>query len=265
MIDMERGLRRFEGKVAVITGGATGVGLAVARRMAEEGARVVITGRRADVGHKVVDSLRKAGLEAAFVPADVSDAEQVRGLMEQAVNVYGRIDILVNNAAVFTPGKFMETDYEQWRKEFDVIVNGTYFCTKEAAKYMIAQGIRGHIVNVSSINSTRALEESSHYNAAKGALDQITRNTALELMEHGIRVNAVALGFIETPMSVVDGVNEHETDWFRDIYVGRKKIPQQRQGQPEEAAGVIAFLASKDASYMCGAVVPVDGGLSITF
>jgi NAD(P)-dependent dehydrogenase (short-subunit alcohol dehydrogenase family) len=262
---MERGLRRFEGKTAVITGGATGVGLATARRFAEEGARVVISGRRADVGYKVAESFREAGLEALFVPADVADKEQVRNLMELAIHSYGKIDILVNNAALFTPGRFMDTDWEEWRKVFDVIVNGTYFCTKEAAGHMIRQGVKGHIVNVSSINSTRALEESSHYNAGKGALDQLTRNTALELMSSGIRVNSVALGFIETPMSVVDGVNEHETDWFRDIYVGRKKIPQQRQGQPEETAGVIAFLASEDASYLCGAVVPVDGGLSITF
>lgn len=262
---MESGLKRFEGKTAVITGGATGVGYATAARLAEEGARVVITGRRSDVGRQAVETLCEAGLDAAFVPADVADAEQVRSLMDEVVRLYGKIDILVNNAATFTPGRFMDTDWAQWRTIFDVIVNGAYFCTKEAAGRMIAQGTGGSIVNVSSINSTRALEESSHYNAAKGALDQLTRNTALELMEHGIRVNAVSLGFIETPMSVVDGVKEHETDWFRDIYVGRKKIPQQRQGQPEEAAGAIAFLASQDALYMCGAVIPVDGGLSITF
>jgi len=262
---MESGLKRFEGKTAVITGGATGVGFATAVRLAEEGARVVITGRRVDVGRQAAESIRAAGMTAEFVPADVADAEQVCSLMDQAVERFGSIDILVNNAAIFAPGRFMDTDWTEWRRVFDVIVNGAYFCTKEAAGRMIAQGIQGSIVNVSSINSTRALEESSHYNAAKGALDQLTRNTAMELMEHGIRVNGVALGFIETPMSVVDGVKEHETNWFRDIYVGRKKIPQQRQGQPEEAAGAIAFLASLDASYMCGAVIPVDGGLSITF
>ncbi|MBB6730658.1 SDR family NAD(P)-dependent oxidoreductase [Cohnella zeiphila] len=262
---MERGLRRFEGKTAVITGGATGVGFATARRLAEEGARVVIGGRRADVGLQAEEALRAAGLEAAFVAADVADEVQVRLLMDEAVRRYGSLDVLVNNAATFSPGGFMETPWPEWRRVFDVIVSGAYFCTKEAARLMIAQGAKGRIVNVSSINSTRALEESSHYNAAKGALDQLTRNTALELIGRGIRVNGVALGFIDTPMSVVDGVKEHETDWFRDIYVARKKIPQQRTGKPEEAAGAIAFLASDDASYLCGAVVPVDGGLSITF
>jgi NAD(P)-dependent dehydrogenase (short-subunit alcohol dehydrogenase family) len=262
---MKQAFRRFEGKTAVITGGATGVGLAAARRLADEGARVVIAGRRADVGRQVVGTFLSEGLDAAFIPCDVSDGVQVKSMMEQAVRNYGHIDILVNNAAMFNPIRFVDSDWADWRHVFDIIVNGTFFCTQEAARHMIRQGIQGHIVNVSSINSTRALEESSHYNAAKGAMDQLTRNTALELMEYGIRVNSVALGFIETPMSVVDGVNEHETDWFRDIYVGRRKIPQQRQGQPEEVAGVIAFLASEDASYMCGAVVAVDGGLSITF
>lgn len=265
MIRMEQGLRRFEGKTAVITGGATGVGFSTAHRLASEGARVVIGGRRADTGSEAVERLRASGLEAAFVRADVADANQVRDLMDQAVRLYDRIDILINNAAIFTPGRFMDTSWEDWRRVFDVIVSGAYLCTKEAARRMIKEGVQGRIVNVSSINSTRALEESSHYNAAKGALDQLTRNTALELIDRGIRINSVALGFIDTPMSVVDGVKEHETDWFRDIYVARKKIPQQRSGQPEEAAGVIAFLASEDASYMCGAVVAVDGGLSITF
>lgn len=262
---MERGLRRFEGRTAVVTGAATGVGLATAMRLAQEGASVLIGGRRPDVGFQAAESLRAAGLEASFFPVDVADAEQVKALMDHAVSLYGKIDILVNNAAAFTPGNFMDTSWEDWRRIFDIILSGAYFCTKEAARRMIDHRVAGRIVNVSSINSTRALEDSSHYNAAKGALDQLTRNTALELIDHGIRVNAVALGFIDTPMSVVDGVKEHETDWFRDIYVARKKIPQRRSGLPEEAAGAIAFLASDDASYMCGAVVAVDGGLSITF
>lgn len=147
----------------------------------------------------------------------------------------------------------------------DIIVNGAWFCSQSAAAHMIREGIQGHIVNVSSINAYRALPDSSHYNAAKGALDQLTRCLSVELMEHGIRVNGVNLGFIDTPMSIVDGENELESEWFRSMYVRHKKIPQQRAGQPEEAAGAIAFLASADASYICGATIPVDGGLSVTF
>ncbi|AZN38267.1 SDR family NAD(P)-dependent oxidoreductase [Paenibacillus albus] len=258
-------MNRFEGKVAFITGGATGVGYATAARLASEGAAVIITGRRADVGHQAEAALRAQGFKAQFIAGDVSDEQSVAAMFAQIEETYGRLDILVNNAATFEPMQFLGANMKDWRKVFDIIVNGTFLCTQAAARLMASQGTKGAIINVSSINSSRALEESSSYNAAKGAMDQLTRNTALELINVGIRVNSVALGFIETPMSVVDGVKEHETDWFQDIYVARGKIAQRRQGQPEEVAGVIAFLASVDASYMCGAVIPVDGGLSITF
>ncbi|GGD85662.1 SDR family NAD(P)-dependent oxidoreductase [Paenibacillus nasutitermitis] len=258
-------IRRFEGQVALVTGGATGVGYATASRLASEGAKVVITGRRADAGEAAARMLTEQGLAVEFIAGDVSDEQSVRGIFAHMERTYGRLDILVNNAAAFEPIRFLGADRAAWRKVFDIIVDGTFFCTQAAGQLMKAKGIPGRIVNVSSINGTRALEESSHYNAAKGAMDQLTRNTALELMDEGIRVNGVALGFIDTPMSVVDGVKEHETDWFQSIYVARGKIIQRRSGQPEEVAGVIAFLASEDASYMCGAILPVDGGLSITF
>lgn len=233
-------MRRFEGRIALVTGGATGVGYATAEHLASEGAEVVIVGRRAD--ERSVDDL-------------------FRHVKER----YGRLDVLVNNAAAFEPLRFLGADRKAWRRIFDIIVDGTYLCTQAATAPMRETGTGGYIVNVSSINGSRALEESSYYNAAKGALDQLTRNTALELIDYGIRVNGVALGFSETPMAVVNGEKEHETDWFKSIYVARGKIAQRRQGQPEEVAGVIAFLATEDASYMCGAIVPVDGGLSITF
>ncbi|MBJ6361488.1 SDR family NAD(P)-dependent oxidoreductase [Paenibacillus sp. GCM10012307] len=259
-------MRRFEGKTALVTGGATGVGYAVAERFACEGAgQVVIVGRRPDVGGSAARTLRAQGLNVDFIPCDISDESAVSELFRTIRSQYGRLDILVNNAAAFEPLPFLGAERARWRKTFDIIVDGAWLCTQEAAKLMVDTGTKGAIINVSSINGNRALEDSSAYNAAKGALDQLTRNTALELMDYGIRVNSVALGFIETPMSIVDGVPEHETDWFKDIYVGRRKIPQRRQGQRGEAAAAIAFLASEDASYICGAVLPVDGGLSITF
>jgi NAD(P)-dependent dehydrogenase (short-subunit alcohol dehydrogenase family) len=256
---------RFNGKIALITGGTTGVGYATAHRLASEGAKVVITGRRTDVGEHAAKALKEQGLAAEFITGDVSDEQSVASIFAHVERTYGRLDILVNNAAIFEPMRFLGADLQSWRRVFDIIVNGTFYCTQAAAKLMKAKGVKGAIINVSSINSSRALDESSSYNVGKGAMDQLTRNTALELINHGIRVNSVALGFIETPMSFVDGVMEHDTDWFKDIYVARGKIAQKRQGQPEEAAGAIAFLASEDASYICGAVIPVDGGLSITF
>lgn len=262
---MEQKLVRFTGQSVLVTGGATGVGYETARRFAMEGANVVITGRREDVGKEAETRLQKEGLNVRYLPGDVADEQQVKQFIGKAIEMNGKLDVLINNAAMSKPIKFLGADRHQWKKVFDVIVDGTYYCSQEAAKHMVANGIQGHIINVSSINAFRALDESSHYNAAKGAMDQLTRCMALELIDQGIRVNGVNLGFIDTPMSVVDGENELETKWFKSIYVENKKIPQRRAAQPHEVANVISFLASKDASYLCGAMIPVDGGLSITF
>jgi len=256
---------RFEGLTAVVTGGATGIGYAIAERLASEGARVVIAGRRTTTGEEAEAALRGQGFEAAFHSCDVSDETQADRLMAFAAERYGGVDILVNNAALSETIGFLDRDTARWRKVFDVTVNGTHFCSRAAAERMIAAGRGGYIVNISSINGYRAAEGTSHYNAGKGAMDQLTRCMAVELAPHGIRVNGVAPGFIDTPMSVVDGENELETDWFQSIYVGRGKIPLRRAGRPEEIAGVVAFLASPDASYLCGAIIPADGGLSVTF
>lgn len=159
----------------------------------------------------------------------------------------------------------MKESTKRWRAVFDVIVDGAYLCTKYAAAKMIEQGTGGAIVNISSINSMRALKLSSHYNAAKGALDQLTRCTAVELSPHGIRVNAVAPGFINAGLSVVSGINELETEEFLESYIKQRKIPLARPGEPAEIAQIVAFLASAESSYIQGAIIPADGGLSITF
>jgi len=257
--------KRFAGKTALVTGGATGIGFATARRFAQEGAAVVMVGRRESVGKEAERILRDEGAEALFVAGDVAQEADAQRCVRAAIERFGRIDALVNNAAMSTSVDFVEAGTDAWKPVFDVIAMGTYYFTRIAAKHMIEAGIRGSIVNVSSINAYRALPLSSHYNAAKGAVDQLTRCTAVELSPHGIRVNGVNPGFIDTPMSVVDGENELDTDWFQDIYVARRKIPQARAGAPEEIASVVAFLCSDDASYICGATIPVDGGLSVTF
>lgn len=258
-------MRRFEERTVIVTGGATGIGLATAKLFATEGANVLIAGRSESNGAQAVEQLKEIGGRPLFAKTDVSDEEDVKRMVKAAVEYTGRVDVLINNAAMFYESDFLEETTERWRAVFDTIVNGAYWGTKYAAKAMIEAGIHGAIVNVSSINGYRALNQSSHYNAAKGALDQLTRGTALELAPHGIRVNGVAPGFIDTGLSIVGGVNELETDWFKNYYVGMRKIPQARAGGGDEVASVIAFLASEAASYVQGATIPVDGGLSVTF
>ena len=256
---------RFAGKTVLVTGGATGIGFATASRFSSEGAAVAIMGIKEDEGREAERKLQASGARVIFMQGDVTKEEDGQRCIDEAVRQFGRLDVLVNNAAISTTIEFLTQDMETWRRVFDTIAMGVFLMTRLAARYMIENGIHGSIINVSSINSHRAQPLSSHYNAAKGAVDQLTRCAAVEFAPYGIRVNAVRPGFIHTPMSIVDGENELETDWFRDIYVKRRKIPQARHGNPEEVAAVIAFLASDDASYICGATIPVDGGLSITF
>jgi NAD(P)-dependent dehydrogenase (short-subunit alcohol dehydrogenase family) len=255
----------FEGTVALITGGASGIGLATARRLGEEGAHVIVLDRRPGAGREAERELRGRGIEADFLAGDVTSEDDVRRAVDEVVARRGRIDVLVNNAAISYPVRFLEADTETWRRPFDVIVQGAYLCSREVARRMVELGIGGCVVNVSSINGSRALDASSHYNAGKGALDQLTRCLALELAPHGIRVNAVAPGFIDTPMSIVEGENELTTEWFRSIYLEGRRIPLGRAGQAEEVARAIAFLASEESSYVCGAILPVDGGLAVSF
>ncbi|QNK56800.1 SDR family NAD(P)-dependent oxidoreductase [Paenibacillus sp. PAMC21692] len=257
-------MSRFNGRTVIITGGATGIGLETSEHFAAEGADVVLAGRSVKSGTEALLRLERYRERVHFIATDVSVEEDVKRLIEQTMTLTGRVDVLVNNAAMFYESDFMEESTERWRAVFDTIVNGAYWCTKYAARAMKGTG-GGAVVNVSSINGVRALMKSSHYNAAKGALDQLTRGTALELSPLGIRVNGVAPGFIDTALSVIGGVNELETEDFKRYYVGQRKIALARPGLPHEVARAILFLASEEASYIQGAILPVDGGLSITF
>jgi NAD(P)-dependent dehydrogenase (short-subunit alcohol dehydrogenase family) len=253
----------FDGKVALVTGAARGIGAAVAAALAGAGASVLLADLPASDGAATAEKLRAAGGRAEFVAADVTrDAEE---MVAAAVNAFGGLDILVNNAGIFYNADALTASYAEWHKAFDVIFNGTLHCSRAAGKVMVAQGRGGRIVNISSVNAFLGMAQSSHYNTAKGAVDQLTRCLAVEWAPHGILVNSVAPGYVDTIMSVVDGVNELETEGFQEFYVRRRRIPLARAAQPEEIADAVLFLASDRCTYITGHTLVVDGGLSITF
>jgi NAD(P)-dependent dehydrogenase (short-subunit alcohol dehydrogenase family) len=253
----------LNGKVALVTGAARGIGRAVAEVFVREGAAVMIADLPASDGAATAATLRAAGAQAAFVAADVTqDAE---AMVAATVAHFGRLDILVNNAGVFYPADALTTSFDRWLKAVEVIYHGAFHCSRAAGQVMVAQAQGGRIVNVSSVNAFLGAAQSSHYNTAKGAVDQLTRCLAVEWAPHGILVNGVAPGFVETAMAVVDGVNEHETPDFQAFYVRRRRIPLARPAQPEEIAAAVLFLASDRCTYITGHTLVVDGGLSVTF
>ncbi len=253
----------LEGKVAVVTGAARGIGRATAEALVRDGAAVVIADLAESHGVETAAEINAAGGRAVFVATDIT--RQAHEMVEDTLEHFGRLDILVNNAGIFYPSDFLTTEFDAWRRAVDVMYFGTFRSSQAAARAMVAQGSGGRIVNISSVNGFLALAQSSHYNSAKGAIDQLTRCLAVELAPHRILVNGVAPGFVNTAMAVVDGINEHETTDFQEFYVGRRRIPLARPAEPAEVAEAVAFLCSPRCTYITGHTIVVDGGLTITF
>ena len=247
-------------KKVVITGASSGIGAATAQRFGEEGWDVCVMARRGELLEALVKELPEG--EHIVCAGDYSDPETSDRARSEISERWGRLDALVNNAGVAMGGHVTDQSLEEWRKPFDIMVNGAVHVTRMATGLM-SEG--GRIIHVTSIHGTRAEAGSSAYAMAKAAINQFTRGLALELAERGILVNAIAPGFIDTPMSSAAGENELETEWFRDNYVDGHHLPLRRPGQPQEIAGVAYFLAGPDATYLTGQVLTVDGGLTITF
>ena len=248
---------RLKGKIAAITGAATGLGEATALLFAEEGAHVVVADFDDAGGERAVSEIRKKGAEALFVHADISKESDARGIAEEAVRVFGGIDVLVNNAAVFVLKGFDATVAE-WQKSLGINVIGTALVTKYVAEVMKKNG-RGAIVNLSSVSAWIAQSNMFAYSSTKAAILQMTRNMAMDLALYGIRVNAVCPGTIMTAAvrrymqergMTLDQLNAEE---------GAKTLLK-RVGQQREVANAILFLASDDASYITGTHLMVDGG-----
>ena len=247
-------------KRVIITGSASGIGKAAAVRFAKEGWDVGLLDRRAEPLMEVFNGLPE-GRHLVFT-GSYDQQETAQHMSEIMHQEWGSVDVLVNSAGVFMSADILETSLEEWRKPFDSMVDGAIHMSRMAAALM-SEG--GRIVHVTSIHAERAERRAGAYAVAKAAINQYVRALAVELASRNILVNAVAPGFVDSPMSIVNGVNELESEWFRKHYVDGHHLPLRRAARPEEIAGVIFFLAGADASYITGQVIQVDGGLTITF
>jgi NAD(P)-dependent dehydrogenase (short-subunit alcohol dehydrogenase family) len=257
--------RLFAGQAAMVTGAGSGLGRATARLLAEAGAAVVVLSRDAQEVERVVAEITGAGGRAVGLAADVSDPATPGRAVRLAVQTFGGLHVLVNNAAYFERINTLETPYSAWERMFAVLFGAAVRLSQAAAREMIRAGIAGRIVNVSSVEARYVDPGAPHYGSAKAALEQVTRALAVEFAANGLLVNAVAPGFMDTPMAVVNGRNELEDKDYLEWYVRRRKIPLARAARPEEVAEAILFLASPLNTYITGEVLTADGGLTCTF
>ncbi|HLV37545.1 MAG TPA: SDR family oxidoreductase, partial [Spirillospora sp.] len=208
--------------------------------------------------------IEAAGGEARAYPLDITDYDRYRQVVEDVIAWKGRIDTLVNNAAIALYGTILTDTLENWRKQITVNLEAVYMGSKLVAPHMVERR-SGRIISIASIQGFASSGDAGAYNAAKGGIIAYTKSMAVELGQYNILVNAVAPGFMRTPMSIIDGVDETTTPEFEEWYVKRGKIPLRRTGLPEDVSGTVVFLASPYCRYMTGQLLVVDGGLMSTF
>jgi len=248
----------LEGKVAVVTGAAQGIGRACAVRMAEEGARVIVSDINESAGAEVAAAILNAGGVARFVPANIAEKLDVHNLLAATLEAHGRLDVMIANAGIVDDVPFLDLSVEEFDRILSVNLRGTFLCAQLAARQMVKQNTEdetpGSIVNMSSINAFFGLPDHVAYAVSKGGVMQLTKSMAIALAPHGIRVNAIGPGTIETPLikAVV------KDDAFQERVLSR--TPLGRLGQPEEIAAIAAWLASDQASYITGETIYADGG-----
>ncbi|MGG4451301.1 SDR family NAD(P)-dependent oxidoreductase [Brevibacillus porteri] len=242
---------RLENKVAIVTGGASGIGETTVRLFAKEGAKVVI----ADFsprGNELAEELNQAGFDALFVKTDVTKEDEVKNMVSVTVEKYGKVDILFANAGIAkdAPGHLLSMD--DWQRTIDINLTGVFLCDKYVIEQMLAQGTGGAIVNCGSIHSHAGKAGVTAYSSAKGGVKLLTQTLGLTYAKQGIRVNAVCPGYIDTPL--IAGRDEALNDHLIGLH------PMGRLGKPEEVAKAVLFLASDDASFVTGTSLLVDGG-----
>jgi 3-oxoacyl-[acyl-carrier protein] reductase len=244
---------RLLGKIALVTGGSVGLGNGIARRFAQEGAKVCFTyNTNKDVAKKTVNEIKKSGEEAMCTQCDVRDSERIFKVVEETEASYGSVDILVNNAGNFEPGLLVDYPLEKWRDTFRVHVEGAFLFCKAVLKNMKPGG---RIINMSSMSGVKGVMLNSCYSSAKAAINALTQALAEEVARKGITVNAIAPGLTNA------GMGELMNKYQPELYKG---IPVKRLGEAEDIVTLAAFLASPEASYITGQIIVVDGGWSLT-
>ncbi len=244
-------MRLLEGRVGVVTGGAQGIGYAIAKTLAEQGATVVVADISSKAAEEAKTNIEDLGAKALAIEVDVREPERVRAMVDAAVSELGSLDVLVNNAGITRDATMRKMKLEDWQVVMDVHLKGTFLAT-QAASLIMREQKRGSIVNISSISGKVGMIGQINYSAAKAGIVGLTKVAAKELAHHGVRVNAVQPGLIRTAMTAA----LREDVWQQKM----SEIPMGRAGEPEEVANVALFLASDLSSYMTGTVLEVTGG-----
>jgi NAD(P)-dependent dehydrogenase (short-subunit alcohol dehydrogenase family) len=239
---------KLQDKVAVITGGASGIGAATAKLFVENGAKVVLVDLNEEKGHAFEAELKAAGAEALFVKANITSEEDVQNIFAKTIEAFGKLDVVFNNAGIGRVTPTEDLAYSEWRNTVNVDLDGVFLVAQAAIRQMLKAG-GGTIVNTASMYGWVGSPGSAAYNAAKGGVINLTRSLALEYAARGIRVNALCPGFIDTPI-----IPEESKETLRSM------TPMQRLGQSEEMAKAVLFMASDDSSFMTGNTLTVDGG-----
>ena len=249
---------KLNGKTAIITGGTSGIGRATAQLFAREGAKLTVVGRDKIKGESTLKMITQEGAQGIFVSADVSRSADVKRLVNETTDSFGRVDILVNNAGINPIGTTENTPEEVWEQTIAINLTGVFLCTKYVIPHMLKQG-GGSIINVGSVNSFMALENEVAYDTSKGGVLMFTKATALDFARMNIRVNCICPGLIDTPLSRAVFESSPDPKAAKDFVVA--KHPMKRAGTSEEVAKLALFLASDDSSFVTGTALTIDGGL----
>jgi len=250
---------RFTGKTVIVTGAAMGIGVGIARVFAQEGASVTLADIDVDNGRKSAREIKaETKSETLFVRADVSKARQVQAMVDKTAARFGTVDVLVNNAAVIDLTSFLEFTEASYDRIQEVNLKGPFLCSQAVARYWVAQGKAGSIINITSVGAEGARTDNAPYHASKGGLHSLTQATAMDLAPYGIRVNAIGPTGVPSMLAAPKGTTMEQLAQGRQGTIGL--IPLRRLATAEEMGRVVAFLASEDAGYMTGQHFYVDGG-----